>query len=135
MSPAWGYCWCLAPRWHTLPSATNGFNPHKLEEVAQQEAKITGIMHAVCVCVCVFVCFGEEGRREGVEELWRDGWESRSVYRGSVKEQQLGQGPFSGTPKLDLNKERWHKRKAESNHFAFAEEDPELDALETWGHK
>lgn len=32
-----------------LPSATNGFNPHQLEEVAQQEANITGIMHAVCV--------------------------------------------------------------------------------------
>lgn len=32
----------LAPRWHSLSSATNGFNPHKLEEVAQQEAKIYG---------------------------------------------------------------------------------------------
>lgn len=31
-----------APRWHSLSSATNGFNPHKLEEVAQQEAKIYG---------------------------------------------------------------------------------------------
>lgn len=55
------------PRWNTLPSATNGFNPHKLDEVAQQEAKITGITHAVCVCararVCVYmcVCFGGEG--------------------------------------------------------------------------
>ena len=43
-----------------MPSATNGFNPHKLGEVAQQEAKITGIIHAVCVCVGVCVCVWEK---------------------------------------------------------------------------
>lgn len=64
ISPVWGQCWCLAPRRHTFPSATNGFNPHKLEEVPRQEAKITGIMLAVCVCVCLCV-FGKRG------ETWR----------------------------------------------------------------
>lgn len=36
--------------------ATNGFNPHKLEKFAQQEAKITEIM---CVRVCLFRERGE----------------------------------------------------------------------------
>lgn len=35
MSGAWDWCWCLAPWCHTLLYSTNGFNPHKLEEVAQ----------------------------------------------------------------------------------------------------
>lgn len=36
---------------HTLPPATNGFNPYKLEEVAPQEAEITGITRTLCVFV------------------------------------------------------------------------------------
>lgn len=40
---------CLAPLWHTAPSATNGLIPWKLQAVAPQEAKIIGIMHKLCV--------------------------------------------------------------------------------------
>lgn len=94
-----GSPWCLAPRWYTLPSATNGFNPHKLEEVAQQEAKITGIMRAVCFSEKR----GDVKRLRGSDKTA----EEAGVFTDALwKNCSWGKGLSAACQKLALNKKK-----------------------------